>query len=45
MRKSNKVPSSIKNRPYKHKSIMGSLKYAVSLPYKTNAVELVKRNR
>lgn len=29
----------------KHKSIMGSLKYAIRLPYPTNAVDLVRKNR
>ena len=44
--KANIKPTNIsKERPKKHKSILGSLKYAIRLPYKTNAVDLVRKSR
>ena len=34
-----------KTKPKKYKSMLEALKYAVSLPYVTNSVDLVKKNR
>jgi len=46
MNKANKIIIKEKNRPSQPKSTLDELKkYIIWLPYKTNAVELVKKNR
>ena len=44
-KKSPKSPTKTKPAPKKYKSMMEALKYAVSLPYPTNSVDLVRKNR
>ena len=45
VKKISKLNPKSETTPKKYKSMLEALKYAVSLPYVTNSVDLVKKNR